>query len=111
MYYRSWVKGSSGKRAGSWVNVKNRYLGLKFMIHGEPHFGRARLRATCSSKSKVPGVLTGYAYETVPSKPIVAGRTKGPEDGDVGQPDAAVLAAPPPNRPAWVCSHKARQGL
>ena len=24
-------------------------------------------------------MLTGYAYETVPNKPIIAGKTKGPD--------------------------------
>jgi len=63
---------------GPWHNVKNRYLGMKFLIKGKPHFGWARLNASCSPKvGGVTGLLTGYAYETIPNKPIVTGKTKG----------------------------------
>jgi len=27
----------------------------------------------------VSGTLTGYAYETIPNKPIITGQTKGPD--------------------------------
>ena len=39
-------------------------------------------------------VLTGYAYETIPNKAIIAGQTKEQVDSSVGQPDAASPAAP-----------------
>jgi hypothetical protein len=53
---------------GLWLNATNRYLGIKFYIDGEIHYGWARLNAS-------PGhaTLTGYAYETEPNKPIRAG--------------------------------------
>ncbi len=63
-----------GKCEGPWLNVKNRYLGLKFIIKGKDHFGWARLTTT----GRI-ALLTGYAYETIPNKPIIAGKTKGPE--------------------------------
>jgi hypothetical protein len=57
---------------GPWVNVKNRYLGFKFKIGGEAHYGWARL--TTQGFPGVPSArLTGYAYETVANQPIVAG--------------------------------------
>jgi hypothetical protein len=31
------------------------------------------------SKWPLNATLTGYAYETVPNKPIIAGKTKGPD--------------------------------
>jgi hypothetical protein len=37
---------------------------------------------------KITATLTGYAYETVPNKPIIAGKTKGPDVITV-QPDTA----------------------
>jgi hypothetical protein len=62
---------------GYWMNVKNRYLGLMFHIHGETHYGWARLSVRVSrTQHTVTAALTGYAYETIPNKPIVAGRTK-----------------------------------
>jgi len=61
---------------GKWGDVKNRYLGLKFQINGETHYGWARLNV--GGKPLVAN-LTGYAYETVPNMPIAAGKTKGPD--------------------------------
>jgi len=91
-----WMAWSDGaNRSGRWVNVRGRYLGLKFNIKGKVHYGWARLNVTVG-QSKISATLTGYAYETIPNKPIIAGRTKGPEDGNVEQPDAAVLTAPTP---------------
>jgi hypothetical protein len=60
-------------------NVKNRYLGFRFEIKGETHYGWARLNVSCSGPPRyhIAATLTGYAYETVPNRLIVAGKTKG----------------------------------
>jgi hypothetical protein len=63
---------------GPWVNVKDRYLGLKFQIEGKTHYGWARLNVKLR-KTKITATLTGYAYETIPNKAIIAGKTKGPD--------------------------------
>jgi hypothetical protein len=67
---------------GSWAKAFDRYLGLRFLIDGQAHYGWARL--TVREHSKGPGspvyftaFLSGYAYETVPEKPIKAGQIKG----------------------------------
>ena len=68
---------------GPWANdgkgVKNRYLGLTFMIDGKTHYGWARLNVHINPENFPPitATLTGYAYETVPNKPIIAGKTHG----------------------------------
>jgi hypothetical protein len=70
--------GADGGSLGPWAGgVAHRYVGARFVIKGQQHFGWIRL-----SVSKAPFVahLTGYAYETVPNKPIIAGKTKGPEE-------------------------------
>jgi hypothetical protein len=64
---------------GNWFDVKDRYLGLKFKIHGETHYGWARLSVQFVLNKGIVAKLTGYAYETVPNKPIIAGKTKGPD--------------------------------
>jgi hypothetical protein len=66
---------SSGS-IGPWNNVTNKYLGLKFYIKGKPHYGWARLNVNHKSGFQ-QAILTGYAYETTPNKPIIAGKTKG----------------------------------
>jgi hypothetical protein len=58
---------------GSWVNVKNRYLGLQFKIKGTTHYGWARLSVQFKNE-RVTGTLTGYAYETDANTPIIAGQ-------------------------------------
>jgi hypothetical protein len=77
--------GSQYSDQGPWAGkadkgVKNRYLGLKLVIDGEVHYGWARFTVTLGHHRQigdVAGTLTGYAYETVPDKPIIAGRTTG----------------------------------
>jgi hypothetical protein len=75
--------------AGSWVNVKNRYAGLQFMIKGKIHFGWARFSVQIVNRSSITATLTGYAYETIPGKPINAGQTKGSDEAAIGQPTPA----------------------
>jgi hypothetical protein len=70
----------SGTRAatiGRWDNVSSRYLGMKFTINGKVHYGWARLSVTnLKGKFRITATLTGYAYETIPDKPIIAGKTE-----------------------------------
>ncbi len=76
--------------SGPWENggrgVTNRYLGLEFAIKGKSHYGWARL----NFPNPAGATLTGYAYETVANKAIIAGKTKGPDvvtldPGSLGQ--------------------------
>lgn len=87
----------SGMCFGPWSSGQNRYLGLEFLIKGEVHFGWARLNVSCKGLD-VFATLSGYAYETVPNKPIIAGQTKGSDEESSAGPDAS-LAVPAP-RPA-----------
>ena len=89
----------STKTIGPWQNITGGYLGLKFVIHGKVLYGWARLNVTVTDRG-VFGLLTGYAYETVANKAILAGKTKGDED-DIGMgpadfnnhsPDAGTLS-------------------
>jgi hypothetical protein len=86
--------GTSGV-GGSWVNVKNRYLGVKFKIKGQTHFGWARLSVQIQLPQTITATLTGYAYETIPDKAITAGQTKGPDNTDIEKPNASLTAPSP----------------
>jgi len=79
--------------SGQWVNVKNRYLGLKFRITGKIHYGWARLSVKLQG-SKITATLTGYAYETTPNKAIHAGQTHGPVHEALTRPDTGTQAIP-----------------
>jgi hypothetical protein len=65
---------------GPWADVKNRYLGFKFAIKGQAHFGWARLNVGCSSQGALSPLLTGYAYETVAGRPIFTGKSRGRDE-------------------------------
>ena len=75
-----WMAGedcsSTCSNVGPWFNVNSRYLGFKFAIDHKIHYGWARLNVHWLTKK---AILTGYAYETIPNKPIIAGKTKGPD--------------------------------
>jgi hypothetical protein len=64
---------------GYWANVRNRYLGLKFEINGQIHYGWARLSVQ-RQQYHLTATLTGYAYETIPNTEIKAGQTSGGAD-------------------------------
>jgi len=75
-----WSSTNSEGYHGPWVYVNNRYLGLKFLIKGKVHYGWARLNTPKQWNGNQPwATLTGYAYETIANKPIIAGKTKGPD--------------------------------
>jgi hypothetical protein len=64
---------------GPWAsqgNLTNRYLGLRFIIGGKVHYGWARLSIQLGGHSGITALLTGYAYETIPNRPIFTGKTR-----------------------------------
>ncbi len=84
---------ATSRSGGPWLNVNDRYLGFKFVIKGKIHYGWARLNVYWKGPKKA--ILTGYAYETIPNKPIITGKTKGPdvitlEPGSLGTLAAGV---------------------
>jgi len=91
---------------GPWVNVKDRFLGLKVQINGKTHFGWARLIVKVS-KTTITATLTGYAYETIPGKSIKAGQTKEAADDSANQdfnPTASPTHPLPARQPATLGS-------
>lgn len=87
---------------GYWENVKNGYLGLAFRINGQIHFGWARLDVKTTGYH-IHTLLTGYAYETQPDTPIVAGDTGGIAEWDKeGQIEAQTEPATETAKPREV---------
>jgi hypothetical protein len=91
--------------AGNWVNVSNRYLGVKFQIKGKTHYGWARLSVQVGYVY-IHATLTGYAYETTEGKSIKAGQTKGaadqPHEEGFGTGTSVMRPIDPP-QPASLC--------
>ena len=61
--------GHPGVRSGPWANVSDAFLGLRFNIDGQPHFGWAELRVGVGH-GMVGATLEGVAYNTVADQPI-----------------------------------------
>jgi len=90
---------------GPWKSASNAYLGLRFLINGEYHFGWARLSVKGAEVS-----LKGYAYESLANHPILAGQTEelsssNPEMAPLRQepalPTIGLLAQGALGLPAW----------
>jgi hypothetical protein len=80
---------------GQWVQSINRYLGVKFLIQGEVHYGWVRVDVA-ATQSGFLGAISGYAYETVPNKAILTGQKSGaPKKRDSGKGSASVEVLTP----------------
>ncbi len=87
---------------GKWVGTRNRYLGLSFLIGQKLHYGWARLTVDVDRKTAdITAKLTGYAYETIPNKAIIAGKTKGPDVITLDDASLGHLARGADAIPAW----------
>jgi hypothetical protein len=90
---------------GPFANTTQRYLGLKFKVNGKVHYGWVRFASVkasaCNGGPAVTAFLTGYAYETIPSKSIKAGQTKeaGDDPTDEAFSSGASLTSPIPETP------------
>jgi hypothetical protein len=77
------LSSSGGGGFGSWANVTNRFLGVKFQVNGQTHYGWIGFRNVKADNHAIRAVLAGWAYETDPNKAIIA--------GDKGLDDSATL--------------------
>ncbi|MGD0990674.1 MAG: hypothetical protein ABR874_22945 [Candidatus Sulfotelmatobacter sp.] len=67
------------------------YLGFKFLIDGEIHYGWARVNVHANFLD-LSATLTGYAYESVANRPILTGFTHGSVEASS---EASQQAQPP----------------
>lgn len=80
---------------GKWEgNPPNRFVGVRFLIKGQTHYGWIRLSINTTTYP-LSGTITAYAYETVPNKPILAGMAPASATRD-----AAELQTPPSSGPS-----------
>jgi hypothetical protein len=81
--------------SGQWKQVTRLYLGFKFMIQGETHYGWARLDVAATDRGMYAAV-SEYAYETVPNKSIVTGQTGGENRHQRRRGPGSVKSVPSP---------------
>jgi hypothetical protein len=83
---------------GQWRQTTNRYLGLKFIIQGEVHYGWVRMDVAAALGGMYAAV-SGYAYETVPNTPILTGQKSGaPKETNSGKKGSASVDVPAPTQ-------------
>jgi len=100
------VSNSFGHVSGPFANEADRFLGFRFFVGGETHYGWAAFRIVKAgfnnTKPVIRAVLSGCAYETVPNRPIITG---------VRKSQAADLEAPSDGSPAATGRQPATLGL
>ena len=74
---------------GQFANTSQRYLGLKFVIFGEIHYGWARFSIVQATDNppNVKAIMTGYAFETRPNEPIQTGQTTDLPSASLSRPN------------------------
>jgi hypothetical protein len=82
-------------QGGPWAYARGRYLGLKFIIRGNVHYGWARLNV-----GRCGTAMTGFAYETIPNRPIQAGLTQSSDDMGTFVPQTLLREDSPALKPA-----------
>jgi probable HAF family extracellular repeat protein len=80
LMYQS-VIGCGGGTHGQWLHAYRLYLGLKFLIAGQVHYGWAQL----STHAGGTDTLYGFAYETIPGMAIKTGQIfDSPDEPGIG---------------------------
>lgn len=72
LQYFAYVFPSPGPAYGNWPGVSDKYMGFRFAIGAQTHYGWVRL--SCAASGDVL-TIKEYAYNTTPGAGIVAGQT------------------------------------
>jgi hypothetical protein len=85
--------GHSINSVGAWGKGRRAtgpYMGFRFVINGEIHYGWARINVQ-TTFLHYKATLTGYAYETVANRPLLTGFTHGSFD-EASEPSEEMQA-------------------
>lgn len=96
---------------GNWAGSNpDRFVGVKFVIHGTTHFGWVRLSldTTAFNNCEINTTITAYAYETVANKKITIGSSTSSDDEPTrtsatvsNSPNLGMLALGADAMPLW----------
>jgi hypothetical protein len=76
MNYLTSVGGAPAYQGGNWVNATDKYLGCRFVVAGNFHYGWIRMDVGTAGPSNFI-TIKGFAFEDVPDAEIEAGATSG----------------------------------
>jgi hypothetical protein len=81
--------------SGNWTSPgMTAYLGIKFPLDGEDHYGWARMTTSYDGRyNGIAALLSGYAYETQPNTPILAG-DEGKNNSEASAPSRKISGSP-----------------
>jgi len=65
---------TAGGSYGNWINATDKYLGLRYFVGANLHYGWIRFTIDCNSASNTV-TLKDYAYNSVAEQGILAGQT------------------------------------
>ncbi|MGA7219697.1 MAG: hypothetical protein WBX38_15360 [Candidatus Sulfotelmatobacter sp.] len=67
--------------AGLWADVNGAYMGVRFQVDGETHYGWVRMNVHSGPRDEINITITGYAYNTVANQGLLTGvpGTSGPK--------------------------------
>lgn len=72
--------------------IRHRYIGFKFTINGETHYGWARMNLHTENRAIITPIITGYAYETEANKSLRAGQRQ--QANGIGRLEVPNTSAP-----------------
>jgi len=88
---RTFSSGISFRYAtGNWNHTTDRFLGMRFQINGETHYGWLRLSVQQRGRYTIVATVNGFAYETTPNQSILAGQTSGGQIADVANASGSL---------------------
>jgi hypothetical protein len=58
---------------GPWADVNSAYMGVRFLIGGETHYGWVRMNVHSGPTDEINITITGYAYNTVANQGLLTG--------------------------------------
>jgi hypothetical protein len=83
MAYQFYLLDGGTYTYGNWLGASNEYLGFRFKIAGEVHYGWARVSTQWNGHFQFVAEVTGYAYQTVANTLIFAGAARDEEDQSI----------------------------
>ena len=94
--FAAWAIMSSAFGYLLWHDAADKFLGVRFLINGEVHYGWIGFRSVTVAYPVITAKLGGWAYETAPGKSILAGDTgsgSAQSQGEIQPTSLQMLAA------------------
>ena len=89
--FAAWAVMSSAFGYLLWHDAEDKFLGVRFLINGQVHYGWIGFRSVSVAYPVITAKLGGWAYETQPNQSILAGDTGTASSGGMGSIEPSSL--------------------